>query len=59
MSVAGSLLYALANLLHPRMLWLMLWPMLASLAIWGSVALLLSRRLAAAGHRLCAVLGAF
>ena len=26
MSVARSLLYAAANVLHPRMLWLMLWP---------------------------------
>jgi CysZ protein len=39
MSVARSLLYALANVLHPRMLWLMLWPMLVALALWGSVAL--------------------
>jgi CysZ protein len=40
MSIARSLLYALANLLHPRMLWLMLWPMLVAIAIWGTVALL-------------------
>ena len=46
MSVAGSLLYALGNVLHPRMLWLMLWPMLVSLAVWGSVALILWSRLA-------------
>jgi hypothetical protein len=46
MSVAGSLLYALANVLHPRMLWLMLWPMLVSLAVWGSVALVLWAKLA-------------
>ena len=39
MSVARSLLYALANVLHPRMLWLMLWPMLAALVVWGTVAL--------------------
>ena len=39
MSVARSLLYAAANVLHPRMLWLMLWPMLVALAIWGTVAL--------------------
>src|SRR5207248_3701589 len=39
MSVARSLLYAAANVLHPRMLWLMLWPMLVALALWGSVAL--------------------
>ena len=46
MSVAGSLLYAVANLLHPRMLWLMLWPMLVSLALWGAVALALWTRTA-------------
>ncbi|HZD20186.1 MAG TPA: EI24 domain-containing protein [Burkholderiales bacterium] len=41
MSVARSLLYAAAHVLHPRMLWLMLWPMLVALGIWGSVALLM------------------
>jgi len=46
MSVAGSLLYAAASLLHPRMLWLMLWPMLVSLALWGAVALALWTRTA-------------
>jgi len=46
MSVARSILYAAANLLHPRMLWLMLWPMLIAVAIWGSLALLLWGRLA-------------
>jgi len=46
MSVAGSLFYALANLLHPRMLWLMLWPMLVSLALWGAVAAALWARTA-------------
>jgi len=46
MSIARSLLYAMANVLHPRMLWLMLWPMLVALALWGSVALVLWARLA-------------
>ena len=46
MSIAHSLLYAMANVLHPRMLWLMLWPMLVALAIWGSIALALWARLA-------------
>jgi CysZ protein len=46
MSVAGSLLYGLGNLFHPRMLWLMLWPMLVSLAVWGTTALVLWTRLA-------------
>jgi hypothetical protein len=30
--IGGSLLFALANLFHPRMLWLMLWPVLALVA---------------------------
>ena len=46
MSVARSLLYAAANVLHPRMLWLMLWPMLVALTLWGSLALFLWGRLA-------------
>lgn len=46
MSLARSLLYALANVVHPRMLWLMLWPMLVALAIWGTVALILWAKLA-------------
>jgi len=35
--VARSLFYAFANMLHPGMLWLMLWPMLIALAIWGTL----------------------
>ncbi len=46
MSIASSLLYAAANLLHPRMPGLMLWPMLVSLALWGAVALALWTRTA-------------
>jgi hypothetical protein len=46
MSIAGSLLYAAANLVHPRMLWLILWPMLASLLVWGVVAIVLWTRAA-------------
>ena len=46
MNVVGALLYGLANLLHPRMLWLMVWPMLVALALWGAVALALWSRLA-------------
>ena len=37
--VARSLLYAFANIFHPRMVWLMIWPMLIALAIWGTVLL--------------------
>ena len=41
MSIARSLLYGFASLLHPRMLWLMVWPMLVSLAFWGTLAIFL------------------
>jgi len=34
-----ALALAFANLLHPRMLWLMVWPVLIALMIWGAVAL--------------------
>ena len=34
---ARSLVFAFVNLLHPRMLWLMIWPVLIALAIWGTV----------------------
>ena len=46
-SVAGSLFYGVLNALHPRMLWLMLWPVLVSLGLWGTAALLLWTSLAA------------
>lgn len=46
MSIARSLLYGAANVFHPRMLWLMIWPMLVALAIWGGAALFLWGRLA-------------
>ncbi len=38
-SIAGSLLYALRNVLHPRMLWLMIWPLVLALLLWGVVAI--------------------
>lgn len=38
--IGGSLLFALANLFHPRMLWLMLWPVLVAVGLWGTVALM-------------------
>jgi len=31
----ASLLFALRNLLHPRMLWLMVWPVLVAIGLWG------------------------
>lgn len=37
--VTRSLLFALVNLLHPRMLWLMIWPMFIAAAIWCTVLL--------------------
>jgi CysZ protein len=46
MNVLGALFYGVANLFHPRMLWLMVWPMLVSLALWGTAALVLWARLA-------------
>jgi hypothetical protein len=45
--IARSLLFALGNLLHPRMLWLMLWPVLIALALWGTIAILFWAQLAA------------
>jgi CysZ protein len=44
MNLFGSLAYAVANLLHPRMLWLMLWPMLVAAGLWGTVAFALWAR---------------
>ncbi|HEX7220563.1 MAG TPA: EI24 domain-containing protein [Burkholderiales bacterium] len=46
MNVLGAIGYGLVNLFHPRMLWLMAWPMLVSLAIWGTAALFLWTKLA-------------
>jgi hypothetical protein len=46
MSIAGSLLYGFANVFHPRMLWLMAWPMLVAIALWGAVAIALWARAA-------------
>ncbi|MCX7961798.1 MAG: EI24 domain-containing protein [Burkholderiales bacterium] len=47
-TLSRSLAYALVHAFHPRMLWLMLWPMLAALALWGTVALFFWVRLALA-----------
>lgn len=35
--IAASLGFALLNLFHRRILWLMLWPVLIAIAIWGTV----------------------
>jgi len=45
--IARSLLFALGNLLHPRMLWLMLWPVLIALALWGTLAIVFWAQVAA------------
>ena len=46
MHVLGALGYGLVNAFHPRMLWLMVWPMLVALVIWGVAAMVLWMRLA-------------
>ena len=46
MNVLASLGYGLINIFHPRMLWLMVWPMLVSLALWVTVAFFFWGRLA-------------
>lgn len=45
-AVVRSLVFALGNLLHPKMLWLMLWPLLIALALWGSLAIVFWGQLA-------------
>jgi hypothetical protein len=44
--VARSLAFAFLNLLHPRMLWLMVWPLLVSFVLWGIAAFALWMRTA-------------
>ncbi len=46
MNVLGALGYGLIHAFHPRMLWLMVWPMLVALVIWGVAAVVLWMRLA-------------
>jgi CysZ protein len=46
MNVLASLGYGLVNVFHPRMLWLMVWPMFVSLAVWVTAAWILWGRLA-------------
>ena len=41
MNGAGSaLLFAFTSIAHPRILWLMLWPVLLALALWGAAVLI-------------------
>lgn len=39
--IPGSLAFAFVNLMHPRMLWLMVWPVLVSLGAWLTAAFFL------------------
>ena len=46
MNGAGTaLMFAFTNLAHPRILWLMLWPVLLAIALWGALALVFWGRL--------------
>jgi hypothetical protein len=47
-SIGRSLAYALANVLHPRMIWLMVWPLVLALGIWGTLAIVFWTQLALA-----------
>ena len=44
--IAGSIAFGFFSLLHPRMLWLMVWPMLVALFVWGAAAFLFWARAA-------------
>ena len=46
MSIVRSLFYGAGHVFHPRMLWLMLWPMLIALTLWGIVAFFIGADLA-------------
>jgi hypothetical protein len=35
--IIGSIAFAFINLFHPRMLWLMIWPVAIALLLWGAV----------------------
>jgi hypothetical protein len=45
-TIPNSLVYALANILHPRMIWLMIWPLVIALGLWGTLALVFWAQLA-------------
>ncbi|HSG76476.1 MAG TPA: EI24 domain-containing protein [Burkholderiales bacterium] len=47
-SITNSLAYALANILHPRMIWLMIWPLVIALGLWGTLAMVFWAQLALA-----------
>jgi CysZ protein len=45
MNVVRALGYGLLNVFHPRMLWLMVWPMLIAVVLWGTAAFFFWTRL--------------
>jgi hypothetical protein len=47
-SIARSIGFALANILHPRMIWLMIWPLVIALGIWGTLAIVFWAQIALA-----------
>jgi CysZ protein len=47
-SIPRSVAYALANVLHPRMLWLMIWPLVVALGLWGTLAIVFWTQMALA-----------
>lgn len=47
-SIPNSLAYALASILHPRMIWLMIWPLVIALGLWGTLAIVFWAQLALA-----------
>src|SRR3970282_2226892 len=47
-SITRSVSFALANILHPRMIWLMIWPLVIALGIWGTLAIVFWAQIALA-----------
>lgn len=47
-TIPNSLVYALANVLHPRMIWLMVWPLVIALGLWGTLAIVFWAQIALA-----------
>ena len=47
-SIPNSLVYALGSVLHPRMIWLMIWPLVIALGLWGTLALVFWTQIALA-----------
>jgi hypothetical protein len=47
-SITRSIGYALANILHPRMIWLMIWPLVIALGLWGTLAIVFWAQIALA-----------